>query len=152
MNVCSLQKSTSPKTVVVQCRSSRCALHTVVWFNSAPLKSHPGSIIIRLQPVPVPPILVNLRSIQKLTFERQTWWAECHEHKLNSSFNLLLSCDDIVTLFWILMLTDGKNSLPSLLNPFSPSPLPLGKAFQGQKFERDRLFKCTNPGGRFDSI
>ena len=48
VNTNGLQKSTSPTSAVALCWSSWRAQRTVIWFNSAPLKSHPGSIIIRL--------------------------------------------------------------------------------------------------------
>ena len=112
-----LQKFTSPKSAVALCWSSRCAQRTVIWFNSGPLKSHPGSIIIRL-------LVLPCHGQSEVNPKADLWGTNLTRTQ--------------IALFWILMLTNGADCLPRLLNRFfSLSPLPLGEAFQGQKFERD---------------
>ena len=110
-----------------------CALRTVIWFNSAPLKSHPASIIIRL-PVHCWPAMVNLRSIQKLTFQRQSWWESCTQIELLGTH---YSNHVMTGLLFFLLNSDVdwcEDCLACLLNPILlTATTSLGGGFLGGK-------------------
>ena len=123
VNTNGLQKSTSPTSAVALCWSSWRAQRTVIWFNSAPLKSHPGSIIIRL-------LVLAPQSGQSKVNPKADLWGTNLTSFMSTKWNPPVS----LALFWILMLTDRKDCLPRLLDPFLfMITTSLGGGFSGPK-------------------